>query len=337
MKIIDISTRDVATRRREREALLDREIRRLEKQLASMCSDVIQFKESEDQSSPVPYHLKPLYIDRLELTIKLMAARDLGIFNPPKSTPPPTFTCFSDLPIELRFKIWDYTFEDHRRERVHCIDISKPHRKYYDQTSESSSIAPGPDRNPTFISNQPIHPILHTCHESRQRYISRTSSELAFGTYINFNFDIVYIPYLPHTDTTFHLLRAFQACAKIQRLAMSHRLYCHLPNDEEKHMSTQHIEMQEDMPEWRETLIVFEDEERFDEFWTDKIRGFVELSARQKRLNCARGYARQYTKTLNSMIETMADMEPMKYRFVEPGRNEVYRSWDQMIELESEM
>lgn len=68
------------------------------------------------------------------------------------------------------------------------------------------------------------------------------------------------------------------------------------------------------MPDWRQTLIVFDDSGVFLRGWLPKVKGFVEMSARQKRLTCARSYTRQYCKVMNEKaVDT--DLEPMEYRF----------------------
>ena len=43
-----------------------------------------------------------------------------------------------------------------------------------------------------FLSSIPIHPLLHVCQESRTVTIKRYSLLYAFGTYINFDHDIIF-------------------------------------------------------------------------------------------------------------------------------------------------
>lgn len=69
------------------------------------------------------------------------------------------FTCFNLLPIELRLKIWEFGFDSHIQPRVHCVNI----------------VNSSANRDATFISNQPVHPSLHTNHESRSTAFSRPS------------------------------------------------------------------------------------------------------------------------------------------------------------------
>lgn len=161
---------------------------------------------------------------------------------------------------------------------------------------------------------------MYACHQSRNLYLSRTGAEFSrnLRTYINFNTDIIYVPNLPHTaDTILAFMYGDRGCPKeIQRLAMPKSLYCGLPSQNEgEHMLTQHEHLRARFPKWREALISFEDLP-LEDMWDSQAGKFVDLTARQKRKKAERGYARQYTQTLNSMLELGEDLEPMEYRFV---------------------
>jgi hypothetical protein len=69
-----------------------------------------------------------------------------------------TFHCFNKLPIELRLKIWEFTFTSHLEPRIHCIE----------ELNDGSKS--------TFISNQAMSPLLHASRESRTFYINRTKA-----------------------------------------------------------------------------------------------------------------------------------------------------------------
>lgn len=319
MKIIDANTEDREARHLEREAAVNREIRSLESQILPVVFGANHDQEelfTDPALSKMPLAEKATYKERMELAINFIAFTKLAELAPPQSAlPPPTFNGFSRLPIELRLKIWDYALETHCQERVHCIDIAKSNKENFNTIIEDRL-----EQDWAFVSNQPIPGIVHACHESRHLYLSHTGAKYcpALRTYINFNTDVVYVPHVEHTDTTlWEFIFGDYGCAKeIQCLAMPKSLYCELPTrDEGEHMSAQHIRLREQMPKWRETLIVFEDDS-FEDIWNATEGRFVDLTARQKRKKAERGYARQYTQTLNNMIQGLEDMEPMSYRFV---------------------
>jgi hypothetical protein len=84
------------------------------------------------------------------------------------------FPQFLELPQELRLIIWTHAMEDHLKPRTHIIS----------------------KKNGQFISNQDISVLLSICSESRTAYL-RAGNEFAFGTYLNFDIDIIYIRDFP--------------------------------------------------------------------------------------------------------------------------------------------
>lgn len=77
-------------------------------------------------------------------------------------------------------------------------------------------------------------------------------------------------------------------------------------------MATNHLKMRTLLPEWRETLVVFEDNGVSKGCLDLKA---VDLTARQKRKRCERGYAREYVQVLQDLAMD-AGLDEMVYRFV---------------------
>ncbi|CZR56652.1 uncharacterized protein PAC_06541 [Phialocephala subalpina] len=320
MKIIDesVSMQDKEARARKQEAALVLEFRHIRTQfpLQLLYPDE-NVEETEEYKTLMAIKDEDLFREQLDHCLMSCLQRKIvELARPPSPPPSPTFTCFPQLPTELRLKIWEYALEPHGRERVHCIDISDSNKNNWGKIMTG----PDPDSKLTFVSNQPIHGAVYACHESRNLYLSLTGAEFspALRTYINFDTDIIYVPNLEITPLTiWSFLFGDAGCSKdIQRLAMPKSLYCELPSRTEgEHFSTHHVRLRGQMPKWRETLIVFEDDS-FEEIWGAQEGRFVDLTARQKRKKAERGYARQYTQTLNNMVEAVGGLKPMDYRFV---------------------
>lgn len=84
-----------------------------------------------------------------------------------------TFHPFSNLPTELRLKIYSFISGGYKRPRIHRINNS-------------------PNTPLEFMSNQSMSPLLHICRESREEYIKQSESVFAFQTYVNYSRDISY-------------------------------------------------------------------------------------------------------------------------------------------------
>ncbi|KUJ17413.1 uncharacterized protein LY89DRAFT_746956 [Mollisia scopiformis] len=288
MKIIDPSpsaqARRQAERRLKQEYLLDQKIIALRKELVEVLGIQTPLEQilppqlkTQDKHESVMF-LRLMIMDALQN--KLVHMQSLKLIPPPS----PTFTCFSNLPPELRLKIWDYTLENHCHERIHSVDVSEKDRNEF---MAGDYDAENPQHLIKVISNQLIHPTLHVCHESRMQYLYRTGASFSshLATYINFNTDVIYIPNNDFAAEIFRkLVQDSRRCPnQLQRIAMPAQLYCNLPMDDGERLETVHFDMRDAMPAWRETLIVFADDV-FMNLWSETKWKIVELTAKQKRL-----------------------------------------------------
>ncbi|PVH77071.1 hypothetical protein DL98DRAFT_424370 [Cadophora sp. DSE1049] len=205
------------------------------------------------------------------------------------------FHKFSQLPAEIRITIWELAFGlDRLSTTVHCIE----------------------ERRGRFISNQPVSPLLHTCHEARKIYLthpSRRGVTFDFGTYIDFDYDTVYLIDFEDDKDRFWRFLESPSASKIQNLAMRKSLACEIPM--EGHMSEKQWLMKTDLDSWVELSVVFHDDRTPEGAWHDVDMQFRDLSAREKRRHAEIAYARAYTKTLNMMMRG-SDIPETEYRFV---------------------
>jgi hypothetical protein len=204
---------------------------------------------------------------------------------------------FNNLPTELRLKIWELAFASHTKPRVHCVNL---------QISKSS-----PDRE-TFISNHAISPILHVNRESRSYYFHKTQLTFAFETYINLDSDIVYIPELQDDEADFRKFLDFKDSRKVQKLALRKDFFNDIPIPGQ--FPTSYLGMRRFLSEWKQIVIIFEDELPWGEVWTDLTVKFKEFSSREKRKKAERSYTRKNCQVLNGMMEEYGE-EPMDFRF----------------------
>jgi hypothetical protein len=208
-----------------------------------------------------------------------------------------SFTCFNLLPIELRLKIWGFALASHLQPRIHCVDVR---------------ISDDYDHKAIFISNHPVHPILHTNHEARTLYLSKTQTTFAFETYINFFTDIIYIPDFAERHSTFRKFVDWEESQQIQKLAMRKDFFSDIPLP--GHMSMAHCQMVDHLWDWTQMIVVFEDYRSVEEAWGDVEMVFREFSAREKRKRAERSYSRQQCKVLNDMMKALGE-NTMDYRF----------------------
>jgi len=280
----------------DRNQFLDLEIERLQEEIGV----------KERIGIPLPIHLKAQYLALLEnfthVHAKLKNVEEETILY--QSLQAHEFTCFRHLPTELRLKIWGLSFAPDTQPRVHCIKI----------------VNSDTDRE-NFISNQLVSPILHANHESRSHYLSNIQSVFAFDTYINFDTDIVYIPYIDHRILEFGKFLEFNDTKMIQKLAMRKDLFCNIPLP--GHFAQKHVAMMQSLYAWKEMTIVFEDRRQPARAWKDTAVTFKEFSARQKRQRAERSYVRQHTKTLNDFMEDFEE-RIIHFRFGRLERGPTY-------------
>ena len=267
--------------------ILDQEIERLQNEIGVKERIVI----------PLPLHLKRQYLSVLENLVEARAERK-NIQEEAQlqlSLRARDFPRFNELPKELRIKIWGYASASHTKPRIHCLKIVD---------SRSS-------RGASFISNQPVSPILHANHESRSCYHFETHPTFAFETYINFDTDIVYIPGFGNGHSVFRKFLYLKDVAKIQKLAMRKTSFS-IPR-ERPYFSNQ-LEMRKYFPDWRQVILIFDDQRPEEEIWKDTSVTFRELSAKEKRKPAERSHIRGHCRVMNNMMAQMKE-ETVDYRF----------------------
>ncbi|KAE9364815.1 hypothetical protein N431DRAFT_389147 [Stipitochalara longipes BDJ] len=278
----------------DRNQFLDQEIERLQEEIG--------FKERIE--IPLPTYLKAQYFEVLENFTNVLARNVQQKTQLQQNLQTREFTCFSNLPTELRLKIWGFSFISDTQPRVHCVDIVNS-----DTNRES------------FISNQPVSSILHANHESRSHYFRNTQLTFAFRTYLNFETDIFYIPDFDDRESSFPKFLDFPHSQKIQKLALRKDFFCDIPLP--GHFSIKHVAILDLLSDWKQLLIVFEDERLGEEIWKDTSVVFKEFTAREKRKRAERSYARQYCKTLNVIMEGYEE-KIMDFRFGQLERGADY-------------
>jgi hypothetical protein len=81
--------------------------------------------------------------------------------------------------------------------------------------------------------------------------------------------------------------------------------------------------MADNLLDWNQMIIIFEDKRSGMEIWKDTSVVFREFSAREKRATAERSYARKQCKILNGMMEGMGE-ETMDFRFGQLERGQGY-------------
>ncbi|KAG4429896.1 hypothetical protein IFR05_014616 [Cadophora sp. M221] len=283
MKVIN-SAHSASIFQQHREELLDQYLQRMQRQICG---------PEENFNTEVPFEEKDVW--RCVLEKVLQKASSLRMPKKRVSASNDQFNIFPQLPAELRIEIWELALGfDQLRTVVHCVD----------------------ERGRRFISNQPISPLLHTCYEARKVYLShpfRKGVKFAFGSYIHFDFDTIYmIDYEDDKEKFFRFLESPWA-HMIQNLAMRKSLACDIPL--EGHMSEKQWGMKEFLDSWRRLSVVFHDERTLGEAWEDTSMQLQGLSAREKRKHAEISYARAYMKILNGMMKRF-DIQETEYHFV---------------------
>ena len=282
MKIINTS---VPVRRPfDREHFVDLELLRLAKDLdigGYPCDHDAPLKQKEELLEV--FDMVAIDKQMRETTIQ-MVIQSATTQEPNRPT---DFKSFARLPTELRVRIWEIFMEHHLLPRIHCIE----------------------ERNSRFISNQPLSPLLHVCHESRVCFLNGTQSTFAFGSYVNFSRDTMYIH---DADSPEGFLQRFLPCPDarlIQKLALVKDDFCDLPL--EGAVMHYNQKLRGWLPNWREWIIVFEHERSSDACWLDTEMVFKALSAREQRKRAERSFARIIARMYNDVWD-----EPLEFRYV---------------------
>jgi hypothetical protein len=198
------------------------------------------------------------------------------------------FKSFALLPAELRIKIWEMAEENALHPRIHCIE----------------------ERNSRFISNQPLSPLLHACHESRTCFLNSTETTFAFGSYVNFSRDIIYIYDANKPEGFLQRFLPSSHARQIEKLALTNDDFVDLPLAGFPVTFSQ--KLREWLPNWREWIIVFEEYRTPLDFWRETELAFKVLSAKQQRKRAERSFARGIVA---KMYEGEWE-EPLEFRYV---------------------
>jgi hypothetical protein len=100
---------------------------------------------------------------------------------------------------------------------------------------------------------------------------------------INIDFYPIYVPEFDDPGTAFYALSPCDEAKEVQRIAPRKDLSFENPL----------MEMLKLIPNWKETIIDFEDRQQIAEIWLDLDMSFTDLKARQMRRR-ERGYMRWY-------------------------------------------
>ncbi|KAF7876453.1 hypothetical protein EAF04_001544 [Stromatinia cepivora] len=198
-----------------------------------------------------------------------------------------TFPSFKRLPTELRLDIWEYVFAEDLVPKVHHLNST--------------------DRNTgkitdSITSHLPFSNIVQVCKESREWYLSRTQNSWAFGTYVNFRSDIMYLTQqVEASNILYDTLLSSPQMTKVQNLALRRTCLTDNPQKTFNHVEA-HANLREKLPSLENIYVVIN--EIRDSNTVDRDNGikFQHLSARQKRKWVDVGYARTWLRWLNERM-----------------------------------
>ena len=198
------------------------------------------------------HHLKKSRVERAAVAAEVAASTsDSGTTEQIASA----FHPFSNLPTELRLKIYSFISGGYKRPRVHRINNR-------------------PDTALEFLSNQAISPLLHICRESREEYLKQSQSVFAFQTYVNYSRDIFYF-----MDTNSH--------GDFQRLAtfFNHGEAKLIKKVVLRQPLFQHVNplIPERMNRIEEVMIVFEEWNRWENSWDGREVKFIKSEDPKKK------------------------------------------------------
>ncbi len=305
---------DVERAIRDREQILDHKIQHLE--------DKLGLKSTK---TPLSFEKKDLYLADLEIIQRTLAMlRKFALRDEPSEA---SFSGFTLLPFELRHKIWRLAFPGNDRPRIHVIS----------------------HQNNRIISNQPLCPLLHVCCESRAYYIRSTKSIFAFGAYVNFARDTIYLKgfntateaeklvefnsNLSRTDESFLRFLECEHVGKIQKLAMDMPFFRDIPLlGTPPHKSTVLADV---MPLCNEMHVVYDNVRSLEQCRLDVGMRFQFLSAKQQREGAQRSHTKSFAASLNSWcneFEQGSGAFLYKYATVEKPQNIVSCS-TQLLQL----
>lgn len=219
-----------------------------------------------------------------------------------------SFHCFSTLPMELRLRVWEMAILPQIRSKVRCIKAANPLPR---------EILRG------FRSNQPISPIVQTCQESRKFYISRTKSQFAFGTYISFQEDLVYLcdNKLCAPEMFVRLISCAEYTHEIKNLAMPESMLLALAQPT---ISLNHQKLRCYFPLCETLIMVFYEERPTEIIWQDRNLCFKEFSDRDRRRSWLFNELRAFLQSpvFENQPILLENKAPLKYMYAYPVRKD---------------
>ncbi|KAI9643571.1 hypothetical protein NHQ30_008191 [Ciborinia camelliae] len=214
-----------------------------------------------------------------------------------------SFSSFERLPTELRLDIWEYVFAEDLLPKVHHLNNTNRN------TGKITD---------SITSHLPFSNIAHVCQESREWYLSRTQNTWAFGTYVNFQSDIMYLTeQVEQSHVLYEALLSSPHMMKVQNLAMRRTCLTDNPLKTFTHIDAA-ANIREKLPSLQNIYVVINEIRNSTIVDEDNDITFKPLSARQKRKWVDIGYARTWLKWMN---ERMMDRgyKSVDYHFVMVG------------------
>ncbi|CAG8954427.1 hypothetical protein HYFRA_00006054 [Hymenoscyphus fraxineus] len=195
-----------------------------------------------------------------------------------------TFHCFPKLAIELRKQIWGEIIKPSQKPRVHALKFNP--------------------RTKTFISNQPVSPLLSICQESRDYYLLNTKNGFYFGTGVNYDIDTFHLLEIPdHQREDPEAPDPFQALdfRLIQKLAVTKELFLSVNGAKWLNflgfMQRCHL------------TVVFDDERSSGVCWADLDVSFRKLSADEENHRADRSSVRKNWLLVRYVLEGKCSLE----------------------------
>ncbi|KAF7943416.1 hypothetical protein EAE96_011342 [Botrytis aclada] len=195
-----------------------------------------------------------------------------------------TFPSFQQLPAELRLDIWEYAFAEDLLPKVHHLNNTNRN------TGKITD---------SITSHLPFSNIVQVCKESREWYLSRTQNSWAFGTYVNFYTDILYLT--KQVEASRNLYETLLSCphmTKVQNLALRRTFLTDNPQNAFTQVEASKY-IREKTPSLKNIYVVINEIRDSTVIDQDNDIKFQHLSARQKRKWVDIGYARTWLKWVN--------------------------------------
>ncbi|CAG8982152.1 hypothetical protein HYALB_00003244 [Hymenoscyphus albidus] len=195
-----------------------------------------------------------------------------------------TFHRLPQLAIELRRHIWGEMIKPSQNPRVHALKFN--------------------NRTKTFISNQPVSPLLAICRESRDYYLLNTANGFCFGTGVNYDIDTFHLLEIPdHRREDPEVPNLFQALEfkLIQKLAVTKELFLGVTGAKWLNilgfMQRCHV------------TVIFDDDRSSGVCWADLDVSFRKLSADEENQLADRSSVRENWLLVRYVLEGKCSLE----------------------------